>query len=146
MTTIRIVIAGQQVTAQLDDNPTARALAGQLPLTLSFRDLNSVEKISKLPQPLTTEGVPDVLIPRSRTSATTRLPKIWFSTTATSATGTASCESAGSTTGSCCSWRANPTGSKSRSNVSDRQRISQDSTVCDAQRCASAQPITRSET
>ena len=59
MTNIRILIAGQQVTAELHDNPTARALADQLPLTLSFRDLNSVEKISKLPQPLTTDGVPD---------------------------------------------------------------------------------------
>ncbi len=59
MTNIRILIAGQPVTAELDDNPTARALADQLPLTLSFRDLNSVEKISKLPQPLTTDGVPD---------------------------------------------------------------------------------------
>ena len=59
VTNIRILIAGQPVTAQLDDNPTARALADQLPLTLSFRDLNSVEKISKLPQPLTTDGVPD---------------------------------------------------------------------------------------
>ena len=45
MTNIRILIAGQQVTAELDDNPTARALADQLPLTLSFRDLNSVENI-----------------------------------------------------------------------------------------------------
>ena len=59
VTNIRILIAGQPVTAELDDNPTARALADQLPLTLSFRDLNSVEKISKLPQPLTTDGVPD---------------------------------------------------------------------------------------
>jgi hypothetical protein len=55
LTNIRILIAGQPVTAELHDNPTARALADQLP----FRDLNSVEKISKLPQPLTTDGVPD---------------------------------------------------------------------------------------
>lgn len=59
MTPIRITIAGQTVTAQLSDNPTARDLAGQLPLALNFRDLNQLEKIAKLSRPLTTEGVPD---------------------------------------------------------------------------------------
>jgi len=39
-------------------NPTARALLDQLPLTLAFRDFNRVEKIAKLPKPLTTESVP----------------------------------------------------------------------------------------
>ena len=58
-TDIRIVIAGRPVRAQLADNPTARALADQLPLTLSFRDLNGVEKIAKLAGPVTTDGVPD---------------------------------------------------------------------------------------
>lgn len=59
MTPIRITIAGQTITAQLSDNPTALDLAGQLPITLSFTDLNQLEKISKLPQPLTTDGVPE---------------------------------------------------------------------------------------
>ena len=58
-TDIRILIAGRPVRAQLADNPTARALADQLPLTLSFRDLNGVEKIARLADPLTTDGVPD---------------------------------------------------------------------------------------
>ncbi len=58
-TDIRILIEGRPVRAQLADNPTARALADRLPLTLSFRDLNGVEKIAKLPEPLTTDGVPD---------------------------------------------------------------------------------------
>jgi hypothetical protein len=40
-------------------NPTARALADQLPLTLAFRDLNGVEKVAQLPRPLTTDGVPE---------------------------------------------------------------------------------------
>ena len=30
----------------------------QLPLTLTFRDFNRVEKIADLPRPLSTEGVP----------------------------------------------------------------------------------------
>ena len=47
-TDIRILIDGRPVRAQLADNPTARALADRLPLTLSFRDLNGVEKIAKL--------------------------------------------------------------------------------------------------
>lgn len=58
-TNIRILIAGRAVSAQLADTPTARALADQLPLTLSFRDLNGVEKIAKLPQALTTDGASD---------------------------------------------------------------------------------------
>jgi len=58
-TDIRILIDGRPVRAQLADNPTARALADRLPLTLSFRDLNGVEKIAKLAEPLTTDGVPD---------------------------------------------------------------------------------------
>ena len=58
VTTIRITVAGQTRTAQLADNPTARALLDQLPLTLAFRDFNRVEKIAKLPKPLATERVP----------------------------------------------------------------------------------------
>ena len=58
-TDIRILIDGRPVRAQLADNPTARAFADRLPLTLSFRDLNGVEKIAKLAEPLTTDGVPD---------------------------------------------------------------------------------------
>jgi hypothetical protein len=59
LTNLRIVFAGQQVNAQLADNPTARDLAHQLPITLPFRDLNRVEKIAKLARPLTTDGVPE---------------------------------------------------------------------------------------
>jgi hypothetical protein len=59
VTPIKITIAGQTMAAQLADNPTARDLLGQLPMTLSFRDLNQLEKIAELPRPLTTDGVPD---------------------------------------------------------------------------------------
>jgi hypothetical protein len=59
VTTIRITIDNRPITAQLADNATAQALADQLPLTLTFRDLNRVEKIAELPKPLTTEGVPE---------------------------------------------------------------------------------------
>ena len=55
---IRLTIADQSITAQLADNPTAQDLAAQLPLTLSIRDFNRVEKIAELPRPLTMKGVP----------------------------------------------------------------------------------------
>jgi hypothetical protein len=58
VTDIRITINDQTFTAQLADNPTARDLVDQLPLTLRFRDFNRVEKIAKLPRPLTMKGVP----------------------------------------------------------------------------------------
>jgi hypothetical protein len=58
VTDIQITVSDQSFTAQLADNPTARDLVDQLPLTLRFRDFNRVEKIAKLPRPLTMEGVP----------------------------------------------------------------------------------------
>jgi hypothetical protein len=43
-TPIRIAFGDTELTARLDDNATARDLAAQLPLTLTFRDHNNVEK------------------------------------------------------------------------------------------------------
>ena len=57
-TPIRITIGTLVLTGRLHDNPTARDLLTQLPLTLSFRDLNGVEKIARLPRALTMKGVP----------------------------------------------------------------------------------------
>lgn len=59
MTTLRITVDNRPINAQLADNPTAQDLADQLPLTLTFRDFNGVEKIAPLPRPLTMEGVPE---------------------------------------------------------------------------------------
>jgi hypothetical protein len=58
VSTVRITVADQTITAQLADNPTAQDLNDQLPLTLSFRDFNRVEKVAELPRPLTMDGVP----------------------------------------------------------------------------------------
>jgi len=58
VTTIRITVANQSIIAKLADNPTGQDLASQLPLTLSIRDFNRVEKIAELPRPLTMERVP----------------------------------------------------------------------------------------
>ena len=57
-TPIKITIADTVVTARLADNPTARDLATQLPLTLTFKDFNEVEKVATLPRRLSMDGVP----------------------------------------------------------------------------------------
>jgi hypothetical protein len=58
-TPIRISFGDTQLTGRLSDNATSRALADQLPLTLSFRDHNGVEKTAPLPRELSLDGAPD---------------------------------------------------------------------------------------
>src|SRR5215204_5524505 len=48
-TAIRISFGDTQLIGRVSDNATAHDLAAQLPLTLSFRDHNSVEKTAALP-------------------------------------------------------------------------------------------------
>ena len=57
-TPIKIIIADTVITARLADNPTARDLAAQLPLTVTFKDFNHVEKIATLPRRVSTAGAP----------------------------------------------------------------------------------------
>jgi hypothetical protein len=85
-TPIRITFGDTVLTARLHDNATARDLAAQLPLTLTFSDLNNVEKIAPLPRELSLEGAP----------ATGHQTAISSSTTARLGSGTASCGSANS--------------------------------------------------
>ena len=58
-TPIRITFGDTVLTARLYDNATARDLAAQLPLTLTFRDHNNVEKTAPLPRELSLEGAPE---------------------------------------------------------------------------------------
>jgi hypothetical protein len=58
-TRIKVTIGDTVLTARLADNATARDLAGQLPLTLIFKDFNKVEKIAKLARPLSIQGMPE---------------------------------------------------------------------------------------
>lgn len=58
MTAVRVLVGGRAFAAELYDNPTARNLAGRLPVTLAVDDLNGVEKTGRLPFALTTDGVP----------------------------------------------------------------------------------------
>jgi hypothetical protein len=57
-TPIRVIIGDTVLTGRLWDNATARDLIAQLPLTLTFRDFNGVEKIGQLPRKLSMDGVP----------------------------------------------------------------------------------------
>jgi hypothetical protein len=57
-TRIRVLFGDTVLTARLWDNPTARDLIAQLPLTLTFSDYGRQEKLATLPRRLTTEGVP----------------------------------------------------------------------------------------
>jgi hypothetical protein len=57
-TPIRISFGDTELTARLHDNATARDLAAQLPLTLTFRDHNNVEKTAPLPGELSIDGAP----------------------------------------------------------------------------------------
>ena len=65
-TPIRVIIGDTVLTGRLWDNATARDLIAQLPLTLTFRDFNGVEKIGQLPRKLSMDGVPAGDDPRPR--------------------------------------------------------------------------------
>jgi hypothetical protein len=58
VTTIRITVGGETITGELNDNRTAQDLADQLPVDVTLADFNGVEKVGKLPRPLTMDGVP----------------------------------------------------------------------------------------
>lgn len=57
-TAIRVVVGDEVLDARLWDNAPARDLVARLPLTLSFRDLDDVEKFARLEVPLSMEGMP----------------------------------------------------------------------------------------
>jgi hypothetical protein len=57
-TPVRISFGDTELAARLLDNATARDLAAQLPLTLTFHDHNSVEKTAPLVHKLSLDGAP----------------------------------------------------------------------------------------
>jgi len=57
-TQIQVIIGDSVLTGRLWDNATARDLIAQLPLTLTIRDFNGVEKNGQLPRKLSMDGVP----------------------------------------------------------------------------------------
>ncbi len=58
MPKLRITAGDAVLTATLLDNPTARSLAEQLPLTVKVTDYAGAEKIFDVPRPLSTEDAP----------------------------------------------------------------------------------------
>lgn len=53
---LRFAFAGQEFTATLEDNPSARDLFSMLPLDLKISDYATNEKIAYLPRKLTEDG------------------------------------------------------------------------------------------
>ena len=53
-----MIFAETVLTARLWDNAPAQDLLTLLPLTLTFSDLNDLEKVAALPRELSVEGVP----------------------------------------------------------------------------------------
>ena len=60
---LTMTVDGQVVSITLLDNPTARSLWNQLPLTLEFEDFNGTEKIAYPPEDLSQEGAPNTYDP-----------------------------------------------------------------------------------
>jgi hypothetical protein len=56
---LRVTFGDTELTGRLDNNASARDLTAQLPLTLTFRDHNNVEKTAPLPRELSLEGAPE---------------------------------------------------------------------------------------
>ncbi|MGO1623440.1 cyclophilin-like fold protein [Flaviflexus sp.] len=57
-TPLKITIGEDQVEGMLADNPAARDLISQLPLTLTFSDYGGQEIVATAPEGLTMEGMP----------------------------------------------------------------------------------------
>lgn len=56
---IRLIIAGETLSAILEDNPTSRDFARMLPVTLTMQDYNGTEKIGDPPRTLSTKEAAD---------------------------------------------------------------------------------------
>ncbi|MCG7201514.1 hypothetical protein MD273_17385 [Marinobacter pelagius] len=57
-TQIIMEIDGETVEVALEDSAATRDFVAQLPLTLTFKDYHGIEKVSDLPNRLSTEGSP----------------------------------------------------------------------------------------
>ena len=57
-TRIRIAVGDVELAGRLFDNSTARDLRSMLPVTLTFADLNGVEKTARVPRKLAVDGMP----------------------------------------------------------------------------------------
>lgn len=60
---VKMTVGENELYITIYDNPTSRDFLSKLPLTLIFEDYNATEKISYLPETLTTEDAPDSFDP-----------------------------------------------------------------------------------
>jgi hypothetical protein len=65
MTAITVTVAGQTLTATLDDTTAGRDFAAMLPLNLVLADYHGIEKVADLPKRLDTSGAPDSYRPEA---------------------------------------------------------------------------------
>ena len=61
---IRMTMAGQIITASLEESDSARDCFAMLPLTLPLEDYAETEKIAYLPRKLTTQTAPEGIDPQ----------------------------------------------------------------------------------
>ncbi|MFG0872234.1 cyclophilin-like fold protein [Aeromonas media] len=61
---IRMTMAGQIITASLEESDSARDFFAMLPLTLPLEDYAETEKIAYLPRKLTTQTAPEGIDPQ----------------------------------------------------------------------------------
>ena len=61
---IRMTMAGQIITASLEESDSARDFFAMLPLTLPLEDYAETEKIAYLPRKLTTRTAPEGIDPQ----------------------------------------------------------------------------------
>ena len=61
---IRMTMAGQIITASLEESDSAREFFAMLPLTLPLEDYAETEKIAYLPRKLTTQTAPEGIDPQ----------------------------------------------------------------------------------
>lgn len=54
---VRLTFDGGEAIFHLEDNAAARDFASRLPMTQTFEDFNEIEKICRLPEEITTDGV-----------------------------------------------------------------------------------------
>ena len=60
---IRLIVGEKTAVATLYDNATARDFGSMLPLSLTMRDYDTIERVSDLSRKLATEGAPDGMTP-----------------------------------------------------------------------------------
>ena len=62
-TIVKLSFNNEEILVRMTDSPSSRDFVAMLPLTLTFEDYNNTEKISNLPEKLSTQGAPAGITP-----------------------------------------------------------------------------------